>query len=149
MIAVLVRLAGGVRTASALRAGARTDSPHTPTIGPGRTRDFDGEVFELRGGSADHLDLRATLDLEETDRVAGADAVRRSRDPRSRMRERSGGGPPPGRRAESARRDSSTSDKSEQRESILMKRASSQESLSHWQTTRSHPSRRAPAARAR
>ena len=39
-------------------------------------RDFDREVFQVpRPAAPDHLDLRATLDLKQADRVAGADAV--------------------------------------------------------------------------
>src|SRR5207249_4305890 len=95
----LVRLAGGVR-AALLFAPAHVRI-HRPTDDRARPhdRDFDGEVFEIaRTAPADHLDLcaaldrplpdreprtdpddppepSAALDLEEADRVAGADAV--------------------------------------------------------------------------
>src|SRR5919204_4749552 len=39
-------------------------------------RDLDREILEIaRPAAPDHLDLRATLDLKETDRVAGANAI--------------------------------------------------------------------------
>src|SRR6266853_731911 len=39
-------------------------------------RDLDREVLEIaRPAAADHLDLRSALDLEQPDRVTGADAV--------------------------------------------------------------------------
>ena len=72
----LVWLAGSV-CAALLFAPAHVRIHRTADDGPRpHDRDFDGEVLEIAGpAAADHLDLRTTLDLEESDRVAGADAV--------------------------------------------------------------------------
>jgi len=72
----LVRFAGGVR-AALLFAPAHVRIHRPADDGPRpHDCDFDGEVLEIaRAAAADHLNLRATLDLKESDRVAGADAV--------------------------------------------------------------------------
>ena len=72
----VVRLAGRVRAAlcfapAHVRVHRAADDRPRPHDG-----DLDGEIFEVAWpATPDHLDLRATLDLEQADRVAGADAI--------------------------------------------------------------------------
>ena len=72
----LVRLSGGVRAALFLAAThvgiyRATDDRSWPHDG-----DFDGQVIEIaRPATADHLDLRAALDLKQPNRVSRANAI--------------------------------------------------------------------------
>src|SRR5947207_2642316 len=72
----VVRLAGRMRAAlcfapAHVRVHRAADDRPRPHDG-----DLDGEIFEVAWpATPDHLDLRATLDLEQADRVAGADAI--------------------------------------------------------------------------
>ena len=97
-------------------------------------RDLDDQVLQLaRLGARQHLDLGAALDLEGADRVAGADHVVDARvvevDPAEVDRRLAV--------VDDQSRHSSTSESMPRaRKSILTIRASSQESLSHWQRKR-------------
>ena len=110
-------------------------------------RDLDDQVVQVaRPGARQHLDLGAAFDLEDADRVAGADHVVDGLvveiDPAeidlviARCS------------AISSRHSSTSESIPSARKSILTKRASSQESLSHWQMS-GPPSRPAGSAPAR
>src|SRR5206468_1759760 len=72
----LVRLAGGVR-AALLFAPAHVRVHRAADDRPGpHDRDLDGEVLEVAWpAAANHLDLRAALDLKQSDGVTGADTI--------------------------------------------------------------------------